>query len=565
LNILLAILAVVWVVACTVLLVIAIDNRAAAQDTVETDAAADEGGDDAYRAAVLALGEGGFRDKIEAIDGLVALNDPRALPVLSAMLDNRLYVTEEGRLVIAREVRRGTYAITDAATQEDLGTVGGDALDRVRVNNRIRRTLHGAVSQLQIASPDAGVRLSAARQLARDRSPETAALLRQALEREENSEVAEAITLSLARIDLTSDDPQVRLAAIEALSGSFSPDVRALLNRLLRQDGDGSYAEPDPEVRAAAQAAVDRIESNLALVDLGVNIYQGVSLGSVLLLAAIGLAITFGVMGVINMAHGEMLMLGAYTTFVVQELFRTFLPGLFDFYVLAAIPMAFLVAGSVGVGMERGVIRFLYGRPLETLLATWGISLILQQIVRVVFGAPNREVANPDWMTGGIETIGGAVLTYNRLYTILFAILVLIAVMAVIRYSRFGLQMRAVTQNRPMAAAMGIRSGWVDAMTFGLGSGIAGVGGVALSQIGNVSPNLGQAYIVDSFMVVVFGGVGSLWGVLTAAMSLGILNKFLEPVAGAMLGKIIVLVLVILFIQRYPRGLFALKGRAAEA
>ena len=338
-----------------------------------------------------------------------------------------------------------------------------------------------------------------------------------------------------------------------------------MLSQLLREAPDGGFAEPDPVVRAAAQAAVDRIESNLALVELGVNIYQGISLGSVLLLAAIGLAITFGVMGVINMAHGEMLMLGAYTTFVVQELFRTFLPGYFDFYVLAAIPMAFLVAGSVGVAMERGVIRFLYGRPLETLLATWGISLILQQIVRMVFGAPNREVANPSWMTGGFETIGGAILTYNRLYTILFAILVLFAVMAVIRYSRFGLQMRAVTQNRRMAAAMGIRSGWVDAMTFGLGSGIAGVGGVALSQIGNVSPNLGQAYIVDSFMVVVFGGVGSLWGVLTAATTLGIVNKFLEPYAGAMLGKIIVLVLVILFIQRYPRGLFALKGRAAEA
>ncbi len=544
--------------ATLVLLVVLLGSAAA-----WAEEAAPAGGE-AYAAAVAALGEGGFRDKIAAIDVLVALEDERALPVLEAMLDNRLFTDGEGRLVIAREVGRDTFAVTDAVTLEDLGRVEDAALDRVRLNNRVRRALHGAVSRLRIASPDPAVRLEAAQTLARDRSPETAALLRQALEAEESARVAEAIELALARIELGSDDPDVRLAAVETLSDSYSPRVRAMLLRLLREAPDGSLAEPDPRVREAAQRAVERIESNLALVDLAVNIYQGVSLGSVLLLAAIGLAITFGVMGVINMAHGEMLMLGAYTTFVVQELFRSYLPGVFDLYVLAAIPMAFLVAGAVGVAMERGVIRHLYGRPLETLLATWGISLILQQLVRVVFGAPNREVANPDWMTGGIEVIGGAVLTYNRLYTILFALLVLLAVMAVIRWSRFGLEMRAVTQNRPMAAAMGIRSGWVDAMTFGLGSGIAGVGGVALSQIGNVSPNLGQAYIVDSFMVVVFGGVGSLWGVLTAAMSLGIVNKFLEPVAGAMLGKIIVLVVVILFIQRYPRGLFALRGRAAE-
>ncbi|MCG8695256.1 MAG: urea ABC transporter permease subunit UrtB, partial [Minwuiales bacterium] len=295
------------------------------------------------------------------------------------------------------------------------------------------------------------------------------------------------------------------------------------------------------------------------------SVFQGISLGSVLLLAAIGLAITFGVMGVINMAHGEMVMLGAYTTFFVQQGFRAFAPDAFDWSLLVAIPAAFLVAGGFGVAMERGIIRFLYGRPLETLLATWGLSLILQQLVRTLFGPTNQEVGTPAWMSGAVEITGGLSLTANRLWIIAFSLLVLFLLMALMRYTPFGLQMRAVTQNRRMANAMGIRSGWVDALTFGLGSGIAGIAGVALSQIDNVSPNLGQSYIIDSFLVVVFGGVGNLWGTLVAAMSLGVVNKFLEPYAGAVLGKIIVLVAVILFIQKRPRGLFALRGRAVES
>jgi len=284
----------------------------------------------------------------------------------------------------------------------------------------------------------------------------------------------------------------------------------------------------------------------------------------VLLLAAIGLAITFGVMGVINMAHGEMVMIGAYTTFIVQEVIRTSAPGLFDYSLLIAVPLAFLVAGLVGIAIERGVIRFLYGRPLETLLATWGISLILQQAVRTAFGPTNREVGAPAFMSGAFE-IGEMAITWNRLWIIVFAILVFAALLAILKLTPIGLQMRAVTQNRRMASAMGIRTGRVDALTFGLGSGVAGLAGVALSQIDNVSPNLGQSYIIDSFMVVVFGGVGNLWGTLVAAMTLGVANKLLEPYAGAVLGKIALLVFIILFIQKRPRGLFALKGRAVEA
>ena len=322
----------------------------------------------------------------------------------------------------------------------------------------------------------------------------------------------------------------------------------------------------DDAVREAAAAAIKRIEDKLFFLGLGLNLFQGISLGSVLLLAAVGLAITFGVMGVINMAHGEMIMLGAYSTFVVQELFRAFLPvSLFDWYLAVAIPAAFLVSGLIGVVLEKGVIRWLYGRPLETLLATWGISLILQQLVRSIFGAPNKEVANPSWMSGGFEVVGGFVLTYNRLYLIVFCFLVLGAMALLLRATPFGLSVRAVTQNRAMASTMGIPTSRVDSLTFGLGSGLAGMAGVALSQIGNVSPNLGQLYIVDSFMVVVFGGVGNLAGTLLGAMTLGVVNKFLEPVAGAVLGKVVVMVAIILFIQRRPQGLFALRGRAAEA
>ncbi|MGH6962553.1 MAG: urea ABC transporter permease subunit UrtB, partial [Dongiaceae bacterium] len=329
--------------------------------------------------------------------------------------------------------------------------------------------------------------------------------------------------------------------------------------QLLESVGEGF----DDAVRAAALAGAQSIESRLALWEAGQNVWYGLSLGSVLLLAAIGLAITFGVMGVINMAHGEMVMLGAYTAYVVQNAIRAAAPAIFDYSLLIALPSAFLVAGAIGMLIERGIIRWLYGRPLETLLATWGLSLILQQAVRSLFGPTNRAVDAPGWMSGAFE-VGHLTVTYNRLWIIVFALLVFALLTIVLRKTSFGLHMRAVTQNRAMAGAMGIRTPWINALTFGLGSGIAGIAGVALSQIDNVSPNLGQGYIIDSFMVVVFGGVGNLFGTLVGATALGIVNKFLEPYAGAVLGKILVLVFIILFIQRRPRGLFALKGRSVE-
>jgi urea transport system permease protein len=326
---------------------------------------------------------------------------------------------------------------------------------------------------------------------------------------------------------------------------------------------DVAAASPDPEVKAAAAAAAKSVQQTLSAWQGAQNVWYGISLGSVLLLAAIGLAITFGTMGVINMAHGEMVMLGAYTTFVVQQTLRSVAPQFNEISVIIALPLAFLVSGAVGVLIERSIIRFLYGRTLDTLLATWGLSLVLQQAVRSIFGPTNREVSSPSWMSGSFH-LGQLEITYGRLWIVVFALLVFAALLLLLRKTPLGLYMRAVTQNRPMASAMGIRTPRVDALTFGLGSGIAGLAGVALSQIDNVSPNLGQGYIIDSFMVVVFGGVGNLFGTLIGALTLGVVNKFLEPYAGAVLGKILVLVFIILFIQRRPRGLFALKGRSVE-
>jgi urea transport system permease protein len=337
--------------------------------------------------------------------------------------------------------------------------------------------------------------------------------------------------------------------------------VRNRLAALIEPTAEGGGVEPDEAVRKAATDAVRAIDSSRSLYSSVETLFFGLSLGSVLVLAAIGLAITFGVMGVINMAHGELMMLGAYTTYVVQLA----MPEHIGWSIAAAIPAAFVVAGLAGMVIERTIIRFLYGRPLETLLATFGVSLVLQQLVRSVFSANNRAVATPAWMSGTLQLNEALGITFNRLYIVAFTLIVFGILQLVLKRTRVGLEIRAVSMNRGMARAMGIRGEWVDAATFGLGSGIAGMAGVALSQLTNVGPNLGQAYIIDSFMVVVFGGVGNLWGTLIGGMSLGMVNKLLEPYAGAVLGKIFVLVALILFIQRRPSGLFPQTGRAAES
>ena len=426
----------------------------------------------------------------------------------------------------------------------------------MRVNNGVRRAVDAAMGALRLFASEPGVRAEAAEAVFKSRDAAALPALDRAIAQEHDGSVRQTMQQARAAAVLATADANDadKLAAIATLRSRGDLDARALL---------ASLPAGSPAVTAAAADAVAGIDWSLQLWGLAQGAFYGLSLGSVLLLAATGLAITFGVMGVINMAHGEMVMIGAYVTFMVQEVIRAHAPGLFGASLFIAIPLAFLVSGAVGVAIERGLIRFLYGRPLETLLATFGLSLVLQQAIRSIFGPSNREVGTPAWMSGA-GRIGQLTLTYNRVAIIVFAVAVLFGLMGVLRFTPLGLRMRAVTQNRRMAAAMGIRTGGIDALTFGLGSGVAGMAGVALSQIDNVSPNLGQGYIIDSFMVVVFGGVGNLWGTALGALTLGVVNKFLEPVAGAVLGKIVVLVLLILFIQRRPRGMFPLKGRAVE-
>ena len=489
-----------------------------------------------------------FADIESGVGALATSGDPRAGDILAALQAGKLVVGADRQIYIRTDA--GTVA---AATGQPADAPGARP---VRVNNSVRQAVNAALGTVRLLSPDPVQRAAAAEAVFHSRDAAAVPVLDRAIAAEHDPAIRATMEQARAAAILSGDSPDPdRLAAIGTLSKRGDMESRSLMSTI---------PNPSPAVAAAAAKAVAAIDWWQTIWTVLQGAFYGISLGSVLLLAAAGLAITFGVMGVINMAHGEMVMLGAYTTFVVQEVIRSSLPGLFGASLFIAVPAAFLVSGAVGVAIERLLIRYLYGRPLETLLATWGLSLVLQQAVRSIFGADNRNVGTPDWMSGAYQ-VGGVLITVNRLTIIVFAVLVLAALMAVLRYTSLGLRMRAVTQNRRMAAAMGIRTPWVDAMTFGLGSGIAGIAGVALSQIDNVSPNLGQGYIIDSFMVVVFGGVGNLWGTVLGAMVLGVVNKFLEPVAGAVLGKIVVLVLLIAFIQRRPRGMFPLKGRAVEA
>ncbi|MBN9078856.1 MAG: urea ABC transporter permease subunit UrtB [Rhizobiales bacterium 65-79] len=512
----------------------------------------------ATRAAVAKFGRAmSFSDVEKVVKEVAATGDPAAVRALAALADGNLYARQpDGAVFVVKEKSDG-FDLFDPLTGKAEGSAGKDAMVKVKVKNSLRRLIGDAVGNLTLAARDPAVRLAAATTMLNSPDASTIEALDAAIAKETDAAVRRRMEAARASAVLVSDRSEAeKEAAIDLLGARGDRDTLSLLL---------SYeATAKGPLKDRAASAVSDMRDVLAWWGVAQNAWYGISLGSVLLLAAIGLAITFGVMGVINMAHGEMVMLGAYTTFVVQEIIRASFPGLFDWSLAIAVPLAFLVAGAVGLVIERGIIRFLYGRPLETLLATWGVSLILQQAVRTIFGPNNRDVGNPSWMSGEFD-IGQLAITWNRLWIVLFALAVFTVLLYVFNRTSWGLHMRAVTQNRRMASSMGIRTPWVDALTFALGSGIAGIAGVALSQIDNVSPNLGQSYIVDSFMVVVFGGVGNLWGTLVGAFSLGILNKFLEPYAGAVLGKILILVLIILFIQKRPRGLFAQKGRAVEA
>ena len=492
-------------------------------------------------------------DTEKAINTVAVCGDPRAVDVLTALQQERLLFQANPKGIY---IKGETGALSLAATGQKAD-VDAAALKPVRLKNSLRRTIEAALGGLTLMSKDPAKRFDAAQAVFKSRDASALPALETAIAKETDAHITTALKEAQAAILLQKSDAadSQKLDAILVLKARGDQDAQALL-AIAASSLQGA-------AKAAAAKAAASVQTRLSLWVNAQNVWYGLSLGSVLLLAAIGLAITFGVMGVINMAHGEMVMIGAYTTFAVQEWIRNHDPALFDYSLLIAVPLAFVVAGAVGMLIERVVIRLLYGRPLDTLLATWGVSLILQQAVRTIFGADNRDVGAPSWMSGSFH-LGGLEITYGRMWIVIFTIAVFIALQLVLRATPFGLRMRAVTQNRRMASAMGIDTGRVDMMAFGLGSAIAGIAGVALSQIDNVSPNLGQNYIIDSFMVVVFGGVGNLWGTLVAAFSLGIANKFLEPFAGAVLGKILLLVFIILFIQKRPRGLFALKGRMVE-
>ncbi len=507
------------------------------------------------------LKQASFTVKTAAVTQIADSGSIRAPDILRALLESRLYLrSSDGSVVIGADVPDGV-SLSDAATGSDLGTVAKSDLKKIFINNQMRGALQGALARLRLNHADPDVRRQAVESLYGALTPATLDLLRQALPGETDPNVRECILTALSLADIDSPDRDRRLQAIRTLTGSTQSQARIRLGAIVETAADGTPVEQDEEVRKAATEVIRSIDRLLAYYGLIETAFFGISLGCVLVLAATGLAITFGVMGVINMAHGELMMLGAYTTWVVQQL----MPNHLEWSLAAAVPAAFVVAALAGILIERGVVRFLYGRPLETLLATFGISLVLQQAVRTIFSPLNRAVSTPDWMSGQWVINGALAFTYNRLYIVIFSLAVFLALVAILRFTTLGLLVRAVAQNRSMARAMGARANWVDAMTFGLGSGVAGLAGVALSQLTNVGPNLGQSHIVDSFMVVVFGGVGNLWGTLVAGLSLGIANKFLEPHAGAVLAKILVLVFIILFIQKRPRGLFPQRGRAAEA
>ena len=510
------------------------------------------------RSDISGLASDTAMERLRAIEEIAAIGDSDALRLLVALQNSEVMVTDTGQIVLENE----EWDVIDAITLEVLDPQP-DMYDTVIVNNRMRSQLESAVGVLQLLSDDREIRLTSAKSLQDNLSPSLLKVLNKALAQETDQEIIRILKESQSVILLNAADSQQRMGAVNYLASSSERRVREVLASKLEKNNLGAYQEESPEIRVAIESAVATIDRKLTLIDYFGRLFSGLSLGSILLLAAMGLAITYGLLGVINLAHGEMLMIGAYATYVTQQVFIEYLPNHLDFYVIAAIPMAFLCSAIIGVILERSVIRWLYGRPLETLLATWGISLFLIQLVRQIFGAQNVEVSNPTWLSGGVE-LWNIVMPFNRIAIIVFAALVLIGIWLVISRTRLGLFIRSVTQNRSMAACVGVNTAKVDMLAFGLGSGIAGLAGVALSQIGNVGPDLGQAYIIDSFMVVVLGGVGQLAGTVYAALGLGVFSKLIEPGVGAVLTKIIILVFIIAVIQKRPQGLFALKGRFVE-
>ncbi len=479
---------------------------------------------------------------IEQLDQLVAYID-----------QNELYTDGSGQTYIFK----GEDKLLSYPEQTPVATWPSD-LNQVTLVNTLRKALSFGQAKAKLKSDDTSQRLDAIDILENNIDELDVKDINALYLKEQNSNVKARFEQLKARMDFSSADVLTQIQATKILKQSNRPDVLALIEQRLEQPN------LHPDLKAALLDAKGSIKTRLQLSEWSGHVFSGLSTASILLLAALGLAITYGLLGVINMAHGELIMIGAYTTYVIQGLFKTYLVGYVDWYLIAAIPAAFVVSALIGMLIERVIIRPLYGRQLETLLATFGVSLILMQLVRMIFGAQNVEVSNISWLSGGISITPSLMLPYNRIAIIVFTVAVLLLLVYLLNKTRFGLFVRAVTQNRQMARAVGIRSSRIDMMAFGLGSGLAGLAGCALAQVGNVGPDLGQNYIIDAFLVVVVGGVGQVWGAVLAALGLGISGTVLEIGIGAVLAKIVLLVLVILFIQKRPQGLFAIKGRFVE-
>ncbi len=504
------------------------------------------------------LAEDDFDAKSQAIDRVIASGNDVALRLLEALNKERVVATDDDTVLI----QEGN-TLKDPITNATVSTAASE-VQPIALNNSLRARVASALSGLRLQAPDRAVRARAIDALLHGPDPSLKAEIEAARSKELDPVLKNRLDQLWALTALQDPDPAKRLQAAQLIGQRKDPQMRGLLLPLLEKNKDGAYAESDPKVRAAAGDALKAMAFEQWQIEMVGTLFAGLSLGSILLLAALGLAITYGLIGVINMAHGEFLMIGAYATYLVQEFFRRNLAGALDWYPLAAVPVSFMAAAIAGFILERLVLRLLYGRPLETLLSTFGVSVVLIQTVRVVFGAQNVQVANPSWMSGGVAIMPNLILPFNRIAIMIFALLVVGTAALVLNRTRLGLFIRATTQNRRMAACCGIRTWKVDSYAFAFGAGIAGLGGCALSQIGNVGPDLGQSYIIDSFMAVVLGGVGQLAGTIVGAMGLGIVSKVIEPFWGAVLAKIAVLVLIVLFIQKRPRGLFALKGRSVE-
>ncbi len=497
-----------------------------------------------------AMASGETDTRIEALNKAVVAADDKTAAFIQAMIDDEVKIAGDKVLI----VKDGKASDPVTGTQSPVPADVEDVIN----NNRMRGELDTAMAVLKLFSRDDRQRAEAIKVLRNESDEGRLPLIEKAYAAEINPKLKGQLGMVRAAVLLGSADKSKRIEAAKLLAQSGNPATKTLLIERIK-------VETESDVKSTLQTALRSVEASLARGDKIGAVFSGISLGSILLLVALGLAITYGLMGVINMAHGELMMIGAYATYVMQGLFQKYLPGAFDWYLVAAVPVAFGASALMGALLERSVIRFLYGRPLETLLATWGISLMLMQLVRSVFGAQNVGVENPSWMSGGVVIMGNLQLPWNRIIIIGFAFAVLAGMAFLIGRTRLGLFVRGVTQNRPIASCMGVNTARIDTYAFALGSGIAGLAGCALSQIGNVGPDLGQGYIVDSFMVVVLGGVGQLAGTVYAALGLGVLNKFLEGWAGAVLAKIAVLVFIIIFIQKRPQGIFAVKGRSAEA